>query len=277
MIIAGAIILIISLFRTNNLIGRLPKGNVRRKWNVLRVLIVVFIVGFISYAAVMWNERLEQAPRFSDCIVPLIFSLGACFVFLVISFAFDTVVYFRRISVLGLENITDPLLGIHNRRYLDYRLKQEVSRAIRYHLALSVLLMDIDSFKQVNDTYGHQVGDRVLAGLGKLLLSTARTTDVFARYGGDEIMVIATNTPVPAVLPFAERLRKAIADAVLVTPGEFTGGEEIRVTVSIGVAGVGPGADTAETLIKNADDALLKAKNRGRNIVVINKSDPAAA
>ena len=277
LIIIGAIILAISLIGTNKLIGQFPKGKERRNWRVLRVLIAFFIIGYISYAVVMWNDRFEQGRSISYYVVPLVYFLGACFVFLVISFALDTAVYFRRNAVLELENITDPLLGIHNRRYLDYRLRQEVKRAARYKLPLSILLVDIDYFKQINDSYGHLVGDFVLTNLGKLFLETARATDIVARYGGDEIMIIATNTPGSAAPAFAERIRKAVADTILVPPGELTKGLLVRMTVSIGVTALGSEADTTEAMVKSADDALREAKAKGRNIVIVNNPDPVAA
>jgi diguanylate cyclase (GGDEF)-like protein len=273
LIIAGVLILLASLVPTFRLIAQMPPGRIRRNWQVLRVLIIVFIFGYISFAVVSWNGRCGGDRTISHFVVPVVFFLGACFVYLVNKFALEATVLFRRISVLELESITDTLLGIHNRRYLDSRLKQEFHRAIRYKLPLSVLLMDIDHFKKINDTYGHQIGDFVLTSIGKLILSTARNTDIVARFGEDEIMIIATNTPFANIFPFAERLRKAVADAVLVPPGEFTGGVVICVTVSIGVAAVGPETGTVNALTESVTDALASAKAHGRDIVFFDKPD----
>ena len=275
LIIAGALILVIALIGTNKLIGQLPKGKVRGNWYVLRVLIVVFILGYISYTVVTWNDNIGHAGSISYYVVPLIYFLGACFVFLVISFALDTAVYVRHYAVLELENITDPMLGIHNRRYFDHRIDYEVKRSVRYKTPLSLLFLDIDHFKQLNETYGSQVGDFVLTSLGKLLLNAARATDIVARYDGEQIMIIATNTPISAIPVYAERLRRAIEEAVLMPPGEFTKGQVVRVTVSIGVSGLGSEIVTAQALVKSAEEALRDAKARGRNIVIVNKPGPA--
>ncbi|MGA2506725.1 MAG: GGDEF domain-containing protein [Chitinispirillaceae bacterium] len=275
LIILGALILIIALIGTNNLIGQLPKGKVRRNWYVLRVLIVIFILGYISYTVVTWNDNLGHAGSISYYVVPLIYFLGACFVFLVINFALDTAVYVRHFAVMELENITDPMLGIHNRRYFDHRIDYEVKRAVRYKTPLSLLFLDVDHFKQLNETYGNQVGDFVLTSLGKLLLNAARATDIVARYGGEQIMIIATNTPISAIPVYAERLRRTIEEAILMPPGEFTKGQVVRVTASIGVSGLGSEISTAQAMVKSAEEALRDAKARGRNIVIVNKPGPA--
>jgi diguanylate cyclase (GGDEF)-like protein len=272
LIIAGAVVLVISLIATHKLIDQLPKSKERRNWYLLRALIVVFIAGYVSYTAVSWNDRFKDLHVVTAVIVPLIYFLGACFVYLVISFALDTAIYVRQFAVFELESITDPILGTHNRRYLDHRILYEVKRAIRYCMPLSILLLDIDYFNQIIETYGRQVGDHVLRGLGKLLLTTARTTDIVARFGKDQIMVIATNTPLSSMPVYAERLRKAVAEAVLVPPGEFTKGQVVGVTVSIGVAALGSETNTAEAMVKSAQDALAQAKAKGRNLVIVNKS-----
>jgi len=277
LIIIGALIIILSLVPASRLITQLSPSRIRRNWQVLRVLIIVFLFGYLCYVAVNWRGNLENYPSMSHYVVPVIYFLGACFVYLVATFALETAVHIRRATVFDLESITDPLLGIHNRRYLDHRLKQEVLRAVRYQMPLSIVLLDIDHFKQINDTFGHQVGDFVLTSLGKLTLNAARNTDVVARYGDEEIMIIATNTQVSGAITFAERLRKSIADAMLVPPGEPAGGETVRVTVSIGIAAVGSETGTVPALIKSVEDALSRAKAQGRNIVFVNKPDTAAA
>jgi diguanylate cyclase (GGDEF)-like protein len=276
LIIAGALILIFSLVPTYRLIAQLSSGRIRLNWQILSVLMMVFICGYLCYLIVNWNGRLEDSRTVSHYTVPLVYFLGACFIYLVATFALETAVHVRRSTAFGLENITDPLLGIHNRRYLDYRIKQEIVRAVRYHIPLSVVLIDIDHFKDINENYGRKAGDDVLTGLGKLVLNTARNTDIVARYGGEEIMVIATNTPVTGIITFAERLRQAVADAILVPPGQLTRGETIRVTVSIGVAAVGPETGTVKALTESVTDALSRAKAQGRNIVMVNKSDAGA-
>jgi len=121
-----------------------------------------------------------------------------------------------RTRILEEETITDPLMKIYNRRYMDKRLIEEISRAQRYELPLSVFLIDIDHFKQINDNYGHQVGDDVLKGLGKLIPETLRENDIVARYGGEEIFVILPNTSDSDAIIVAERLRHTVESTALI-------------------------------------------------------------
>ena len=273
LIVLSVCILAASLVPAHHLIKQLPPGRIKRNWQILRALIFFFIAGYIGYVVVSWNPPIKNEISPIDYFVPAIFFIGAGFVYIVTNFALETAYYIRRFSVLEVESTVDPLLHIHNRRYLDQRLPQEVKRALRYKLPLSIMMLDIDHFKQINDRFGHLVGDFVLSSLGKLILSTARNTDVVARYGGEEILVIATNTPTSSMAPYAERLRKAVSDAILIPPGELTGGQLIPVTVSIGVSSVGPETETVEALIKSADEALYQAKAKGRNIVIVNNSE----
>lgn len=272
LVIVGTLVLIASLVPIQRLIDKLPPGQVRRNWRILRALIFFFIAGYIWYTAGNWHN----GGRSWEFIVAAIFCLGACFVFLVNTLSLQTTIDVRRVAAMELENITDPLMGINNRRYLDRRLKEEVERALRYNLPLSILLLDIDRFKRINDRYGHQVGDLVLKSLGKLIVSTVRTTDVVARYGGEEILIIATCTPVPPTPVFAERLRAAVENSVLVPQCALTQGEQVRVTVSVGVAFLGPGTADMAALVKSADDALYRAKREGRNRVVIDEGPTVA-
>jgi diguanylate cyclase (GGDEF)-like protein len=271
LIAVGAAVLVASLLPVEQVVRLLPEGPTRTKWRLLRALIFLFITAYVGFAVVNW----KNSGRAFDLLVPAIFLLGACFVFLVSSLSLQTTEHVQRIAVMEQENITDPLMGIHNRRYLDRRLAEEVERARRYNLPLSILLLDIDHFKRINDVYGHQVGDRVLSALGKLIVNTVRNTDVVARYGGEEILIIGTCTPPPPIPVFAERVRKTVEQSVLVEPSALTCNEEIRVTVSIGVASLGPGMGDVEKLVKSADDALYRAKHAGRNQVVINGPDLA--
>jgi diguanylate cyclase (GGDEF)-like protein len=175
----------------------------------------------------------------------------------------------RRISLLEIENITDPLIAVYNRRYFDRRIEEEFERAHRYGLSLSILLLDIDHFKNVNDTYGHQTGDTVLKNLGKLLVDTVRNTDIVARFGGEELCIIATNTIGSSSVELAERLRLLIESADLGHSDEATGRTPLHVTVSIGISAINKDIKTAGELLQNADIALYRAKSQGRNQVAV--------
>jgi len=166
----------------------------------------------------------------------------------------------------GLElAVTDQLTGLNNRRFLTNQLQGLVMRSNRGGEPVSVILTDIDRFKDINDTYGHDVGDQVLKELAARLSTNLRPADLACRYGGEEFVVAMPNTGVDYALLVAERLRRDVAD----TPFPIAGGEAIAVTASFGVAGAGPGIDTAAKLIKHADEALYRAKESGRNRVAV--------
>ena len=265
-LVAAAIILqFLALRPVRILIALLPPGRLRFSWYVLTALIIIFIVGYCVYIPAYWGLH----DRLSDLVVPAVFFLGACFVLLVNILSLETARNVRRLRVFEQESITDPLTGIYNRRYLERRLTDEIARANRYGMPLSVLLIDIDHFKRVNDIYGHQVGDLVLEGMAQLIATTLRTTDIVARYGGEEIMVIAPSTLVKTATELAERLRKVIENASFEVPIELDCDiSALGVTVSIGVACIGPRIKDMQDLIQSADKALYRAKSEGRNRVV---------
>jgi diguanylate cyclase (GGDEF)-like protein len=153
----------------------------------------------------------------------------------------------------------DPLTGAYNRRYLGEALSAEVARARRQASPLAAVMLDLDHFKQVNDRYGHAVGDAVLVVSGALLAGRVRPYDVVARYGGEEFVVLLPGASLTHAADMAERLREGFAG--LVVPG-FPG----RVTVSLGVA-VLAAQGTGEEMLSRADAALYRAKARGRDRV----------
>lgn len=164
--------------------------------------------------------------------------------------------------------VHDALTGLYNRREFNRFLEYELDRSRRYKRLLSFVLMDIDYFKNVNDQYGHQVGDEVLKQLSQVAHSHSRTSDLLARYGGDEFAIIMTETPAEEAVQGAERLRKAVeAEKILFNRGNDPIGN-LQVTLSLGVAEYPRDADSSEALIGAADQALYLAKRQGRNRVV---------
>jgi two-component system cell cycle response regulator len=159
---------------------------------------------------------------------------------------------------------TDPLTGCLNRRALADALAQELDRARRYDLAITILLADIDRFKDVNDTRGHVAGDAVLRQVGEILHREARSVDIVARYGGEEFVIVMPETAPDGAVTFAERLRARIEEHNFADPG----GEPLNVTVSIGLASFPNERITgADSFVSLADQALYRAKNDGRNLV----------
>jgi diguanylate cyclase (GGDEF)-like protein len=166
---------------------------------------------------------------------------------------------------LEAMSITDPLTGLYNRRHLERQLTDESRRTLRYATPLSVLMIDIDHFKQVNDTHGHAAGDEVIRGLARVVRESIRNTDVAARFGGEEIAIVLPHTDLRGGVLLAERLRERFEAAL-----HECDGATIRKTASFGVASAGPetGPITGEELLKRADAALYDAKRGGRNRVV---------
>jgi diguanylate cyclase (GGDEF)-like protein len=268
LVLAGTGILLGTLIPLRQLLIQLPHGRVRGRWYIMTALNVVFIAGYIGYALAFWHQH--HAP--ADLIVPGVFFFGAGYVWSSSTLSLQAINDVRRVALLEQENITDPLSGLYNRRYLDRRLEEEVARVKRYGLPLSILMIDVDHFKRVNDTSGHPAGDRVLGYLGKLTLNGIRSADIAARYGGDEFMVIAPNTTVSMAGTLAERLRKHIESHALVLTSEPGSRQEVRVTVSIGVAGCSPRTEDIQELVHNADQALYSAKQAGRNRVAVHSA-----
>lgn len=161
------------------------------------------------------------------------------------------------------QSITDSLTGLHNRRYLESHLRTLVTQSLQHGRALSVLIADIDHFKLVNDTHGHDAGDAVLREFSERFRRNTRGIDLAGRLGGEEFVIIMPDTEIARARQVAERLRACMA------ADEFSiqGGKRIRVTASVGLATLEKPDDTSETLLKRADRALYTAKRAGRNRV----------
>jgi diguanylate cyclase (GGDEF)-like protein len=162
-------------------------------------------------------------------------------------------------------SITDGLSGLYNYRFLTHSLESELRRAKRYDRTLALLLMDIDYFKNLNDSYGHRCGDYVIKTVGKLLKSNVRATDVVARYGGDELAVMLIETSTKSAHEVAEKLKKEIGSYLFQWQTK-----QLSVSLSIGLATApAPGIQEVSHLVDAADRALYQAKRAGRNTVVV--------
>ena len=168
---------------------------------------------------------------------------------------------------LDAENLArfDALTGVLSRRALLEVLDTEVERAKRYGSALACLMLDLDHFKKINDTYGHQFGDKVLHQVGGVISEHCRTNDYLGRYGGEEFLVILPETRMDGATTFADRLRSAVAETSL-------GQNKEHITVSIGVAEWRNSDGSASNLISRADEALLQAKAAGLNRVMASQA-----
>ncbi len=164
---------------------------------------------------------------------------------------------------------TDGMTGLYNHRYFQDALGREISRSRRYGAPVTLLYMDIDHFKEFNDTYGHQVGDEVLKIVSRTIRRNLRDSDVACRYGGEELVAILPDTPLEGGVAAGEKIRKAIESLLLPVNGK-----SVRITISGGVSEFPRNARDKQSLIEAADEALYSAKEGGRNQTRVSEADP---
>jgi diguanylate cyclase (GGDEF)-like protein len=181
--------------------------------------------------------------------------------------AIDKVEMARSIEIQRQElerlAVTDELTGLHNRRWFVQRLDEEVQRALRYNTPLCLMLIDVDRFKDINDSHGHLAGDLVLCHFAAILRRRFRETDFAARLGGDEFVGLLAGTPLDGAMEVAERLRRELRE----DPVPVATDVALHVTCSIGVAELDATTPSAIALLQGADSALYESKERGRNCV----------
>jgi diguanylate cyclase (GGDEF)-like protein len=178
-----------------------------------------------------------------------------------LSVALRTVERFETIERL---TITDDLTKLYNYRYLKKYLEADVKRCLRYKKKVSLLFIDVDGFKKINDTFGHLVGSQALAEIGQVFKRIVRETDVVGRYGGDEFVIVLPETPLNGAVVIAERIRKQVEECEFVAQNV-----SIRLTVSLGVANCPKHTLTAEGLVKKADAAMYRAKELSKNSIKV--------
>ncbi len=201
------------------------------------------------------KENLSGLYSTVDKQKNIIFMFMALFV-LILFLAYLT--YKQQRKLKNLSEV-DTLSGLYNRRYINAKLDSEIERFKRYQTPLSVILLDIDHFKKINDTYGHDVGDMVIQKISQLLKSSIRKGDIIARWGGEEFLVVVANSNIDGAAALAGKIRAAVESC------DFGFGRD--VTISLGVASMNENI-TQDELVKKADEALYKAKEGGRNRIV---------
>jgi len=158
-------------------------------------------------------------------------------------------------------SVTDDLTKLFNTRYLNRTLEIEITRSNRHHTSLSLIFMDVDYFKTINDNYGHLVGSKLLVEMGQLLIKNLRTVDIVARYGGDEFVIVLPQTPPNSAIQIAERIRKSIEQNVFLKKEGYS----LNLTASFGVASYPESANSKEELLRLADEAMYRVKYQTRN------------
>jgi diguanylate cyclase (GGDEF)-like protein len=176
------------------------------------------------------------------------------------SIAIERARLFHQVQKLA---ITDELTGMNNRRHFFDLAQAEFARTERFARPLSLMMLDLDHFKRINDTFGHPIGDVVLQSVARLCLNNVRQIDIMGRYGGEEFILLLPETDSPSAVQAAERLRTLVERKDIETPKG-----SLSVTISIGVATLTEGIKSLEKLIDQADEALLQAKGEGRNRVI---------
>jgi diguanylate cyclase (GGDEF)-like protein len=259
---AALVIIVLALPSARNLIAELPEGRMRGQWLLLAALLALSAIGLAAYLALFWGRH----QSLTDLLAPLLFLCGSVFALTSARTALATVINVRRMPALERADVTDALTGLHSRQYFDSRMREELMRAERHGLAVSVMLLDIDKFASINDAYGHDVGDQVLTEIGRIMSSSIRESDSLVRYGGEEMAVLATHTPFADALVVAERLRREIEVGARKALRDAQGARR-AITVSVGVAGCDAGTKPGEDLFKLAEQALARAKQEGGNHV----------
>ncbi|CAG7856808.1 hypothetical protein MCAMS1_01439 [biofilm metagenome] len=198
--------------------------------------------------------KLTRPTRFSNEDLQLLETLLCCLIYPLK----NATLYQRALKMA----YTDPLTQANNRASFDHLIQREISLAARYGKSLAILFLDIDHFKAINDNHGHDCGDITLAAVAKNIKKSMRNSDVLFRYGGEEFVVLLSETDLEGANIVAERIRKAIAASTI--SYDMTA---VRVTASIGVTAL-HNDDTTDTMVKRADEAMYRAKHGGRNKIV---------
>ncbi|WP_336368070.1 GGDEF domain-containing protein [Marinobacter sp. C2H3] len=233
---------------------------------------------YVALDILMWFVAPLQPIPQSALHVVHVFNLTVVFAMFSYLSVFYLGMVIRAQKQLHKAATTDALTGLLNRRQMQYLLEQEVERFRRSGQPVSLLLMDLDHFKRINDTLGHETGDDILKAFANILRQELRAQDLVARWGGEEFLAILPQTTPDAALQTAERLRGALAahnalaavpaDSVTVGTSDSEGASEGQVTVSIGVTDL-RAMDTATTAVSRADTAMYQSKEAGRNRVTV--------
>jgi len=264
-LIIGALFLVRALSPIKRLISELPDGTLKRRWRLLSNLTLFFLLFYFVFGYNLW--LLRESITVLSMLGSLMLLLGGIASYVMGQLALQTANDVKDMAILQHESITDALTGLKNRRYFDQRMSEEVALSLRHKLPLSLMLLDVDHFKKINDTYGHQIGDEVLSSLAKLISGMVRDSDIVARYGGEEIAIITPRTSKEEAALLAERLRDLIEKTTVAMVG--TTQEVVQVTVSLGICSLSAVITDKDALLEESDQALYLAKKYGRNRVVV--------
>lgn len=228
-------------------------------------LLMVFVAATVAFQLVL-SLRIFPADRHTDAAAHDLTMIGIT----MLGFAFIGMYVAETKRRLHEETRLDSLTGLHNRRAFEEMIQHEVQIAARDNTPLTLLMMDLDHFKQLNDTWGHALGDRALRTFGGVLLTVTGTRDAVARLGGEEFAILLPGRSARSALSLAERLR-ATVEGLRLSEGE----ELVHFTVSVGLSSLQAGETGFEPMLRRADRALYKVKRSGRNRVLLADMEPA--
>jgi diguanylate cyclase (GGDEF)-like protein len=259
-LILGILLLAASFVPIRRIYEMLPSGLTRKTWVGL-----AFLIGFsiVSYLLFLWFHSTKGVDTREDWLVSSICLSSAIFVLGVCLISHSTANHVSRIAELELAVTIDPLTELYNRQHILSLLEQQCSRSKSMHSPLSILLLDIDGFKKINDTHGHQVGDFVLKEFSRLFAAIQHESCFIGRYGGEEFLILLKDTSRFRAAEAAERLRYLIESTTIT----LANNDAIPATASIGIATSATFDETPHELIALADKALYSAKANGRNKV----------
>jgi diguanylate cyclase (GGDEF)-like protein len=214
-------------------------------------------VGLTAILDTLLKQNIEQTDLLISAIIPALISFPVVYTLLRLTYQLNVTE-----NTLRELSQRDPLTGPHNRRYLFDFAQTKVERGRRYGSRLSVLMIDLDHFKNINDTYGHDVGDKVLREAARSCNEILRKIDVLGRYGGEEFVMILPETGLIDAVALGQRLRNRIELLEV-----YSGSTRVKVTASIGVASLSALDAGIESVLVRADEAMYQAKSSGRNQV----------
>lgn len=268
MVTIGAVFLAASSKPLCDVLRLLKNPKLRRAWGVLCFMNFAFLLGYIAIGL----EDVEGSATFETTVVGAILLAGGLFVFIVSHLTRLTARDLTRLGELEWEARIDALTGVFNRRELDMRLKHEFAVAMCDNTPLTVMMVDLDHFKRINDTYGHKAGDQVLENVARLLTQLSRHGDLIFRYGGEEFLIMAPGLEAYAAPLVAERYLLGLRNEEI----HIEDGGRLCVTASIGLASLRSG-DTVSSLVSRADRSLYHAKKTGRNRYFSEEQEDAIA
>ena len=226
---------------------------------LLTIIAIIFSIGISCGLRFLLSGRFSMEGTLIAIFVPLLITPLIAYFFAHVLFELDAAK-----TQLALLSVTDDLTQAYNRRYFIGRARYEFARAQRYGHVFSMLFIDVDDFKQINDSHGHPAGDQLLCKLADVCLCESREVDVFARMGGDEFGLLIPGVEQEDAVLFANRLRQILEESSILYHGE-----QLRTTISVGVITWTPAVENFERLIFLMDEALYAAKREGKNKTVV--------